>query len=92
VVTLLKNQLDSMHLDNRAMRLENEGMRCEMEALRKENAELRDVQQRHAQQIVELQALVEQFEQVLIGAHLLYDQVVEAKIEPKYKPPERRRK
>lgn len=93
--TLLKDQLDRVQAENRLIRQENGTLKCEMEVLRNENTRLMDVQQKHEQQISELRsdlrAVVEQFEQVLTGAHVLYEQVVELRVEPKYKPPERRK-
>ena len=74
----------------KSLRAENVTMHCEIEALQKENKSLKDVQQKHEQKIIELQALVEQFDQVLSGAHTLYDQVIEMNGQPKYKPPARR--
>ena len=71
---------------------ENGKLRCELNALRAENATLREIQGRHDKEILELQAIVERFDEVLGGAHVLYDQVVELHGEPKYKPPERRKK
>jgi len=61
-----------------------------MQTLRDENAKLLIVQEKHEREISELRTAVEQFEQVLTGAHVLYEQVVELNGQPKYKPPERR--
>jgi len=73
------------------LRSENATMHCEIEALQKENKLLKVVQQKHEQKIIDLQAIAEQFDQVLDGAHTLYGQVIELNGEPKYKPPARRK-
>lgn len=70
----------------------NSTLSCEIEALKSENIALRGVQQRHEQEITELQKIAEQFDEVLSGAHILFDQVVALNGQPKYKPPERRKK
>jgi chromosome segregation ATPase len=66
---------------------------CEMgkriDALTTENEHLRETQARHEKEITELQDL---FDVVLAGAHILHAQVVELHGEPKYKPPERRKR
>ena len=67
-------------------------LRNEVDQLRAENAALRQVQAKHEREISELQAMCEQFDEVLTGAHELYSQVVELNHTPKYKPPERRTK
>lgn len=60
---------------------ENEAMRAEIEALQKGQAE-------HERQIAALQMM---FDEVLTGAHTLFEQVVELRGEPRYRPPERRK-
>lgn len=47
--------------------------------------EIEDLKQR----IIELE---ERFDEVLTGAHVLYEQVVSNGLDPKYKPPERRKR
>lgn len=71
---------------------ENSALRCEVAELKNENAALRDIQQRHETEISELQVIAGKFEEVLGGAHMLYDQVIELNGAPLYKPPERRKK
>ena len=77
---LLSAQLESL-------KAENETMRCEIQALKKENTALKDIQEQQGQKISELQSIAEQFDQVLAGAQVLYDQVVGLNAEPKYQPP-----
>lgn len=88
-VTLLKKELEEQIGKVSA---ENSALRCQVAELRTENTSLRDVQQRHEHEIGELKAIAEKFEEVLGGAHMLYDQVIELNGAPKYKPPERRKK
>lgn len=71
---------------------ENQVLSCKLTALENENTELRNVQARHEKEITVLQSIAEKFDEVLGGAHTLYDQVVELHGEPKYKPPERRKR
>ncbi len=77
---LLSAQLETL-------KAENETMRCEIQALKKENSALKDIQEQQGLKISELQSIAEQFDQVLAGALVLYDQVVELNAEPKYEPP-----
>jgi cell division protein FtsB len=77
---LLSAQLETL-------KAENETMRCEIQALKKENSALKVIQEQQGQKISELQSIAEQFDQVLAGALVLYDQVVELNAEPKYQPP-----
>jgi ribosome-binding ATPase YchF (GTP1/OBG family) len=85
VLVLVKDELKSIKDENTALR-------CEVTEWKTKYADVVNVQQRHEQEIAELQKIAEQFDEVLGGAHVLYDQVVELKAEPKYKPPERRKK
>jgi hypothetical protein len=71
------------------LKAENETMRCEIQALQKENTALKTIQAEQGQQILELQSIAEQFDQVLEGALVLYDQVIELNVEPKYVPPKK---
>jgi hypothetical protein len=71
------------------LKAENETMRCEIQALQKENTTLKTIQAEQGQQILELQSIAEQFDQVLEGALVLYDQVIELNVEPKYVPPKK---
>ena len=87
---LIREQLDRLQTENSAIRTKNAALECEMQTLRDENAKLLIVQEKHEREISELRTAVEQFEQVLTGAHVLYEQVVELNGQPKYKPPERR--
>jgi hypothetical protein len=82
---LLEGQLKNL-------RTENAGLRCDIQALRDENISLREVQARQSQELLELRAAVDKFDEVIAGAHILYEQVVEMNGEPKYKPPERRKR
>jgi hypothetical protein len=77
---LLSAQLETL-------KAENETMRCQILAMQKENSALKDIQEQQGQKITELQSIAEQFDQVLAGALVLYDQVVELNAEPKYEPP-----
>jgi len=74
------------------IRSENSSLRCEVTELKSENAELEKVQKRHEYEIGELQKIADKFDEVLGGAHTLYDQVIDMDGTPKYKPPERRKK
>jgi len=82
---LLEEQLKNL-------RVENAGLRCDIQALREENVVLRDVQDKQSVELLDLRAVVDKFDEVLAGAHVLYGQVVELNGRPKYKPPERRKR
>lgn len=60
-------------------------MQNEIDQLREENKALKE-------EVAELREMCEQFDDVLSGAHALYDQLVENHHKPRYKPPERRKK
>ena len=96
VVMLVKaefeKKIQNMENEMGKLRNENGSLHSEMGTMRQENMALRDVQLRHEQEISELQAIVAKFEEVLGGAHILYDQVVELKGIPKYQPPARRKR
>jgi predicted RNase H-like nuclease (RuvC/YqgF family) len=68
---------------------------CDLQAenrlLRFELTEMRAVQAKHEGEIAHLNAMCEQFDEVLTGAHVLFGQVVELNGVPKWKPPERRK-
>jgi hypothetical protein len=67
-------------------------LRKEVDLLRADNTALRQVQAKHEREITHLQEMCNMFEEVLAGAHLLYEQVCELKVEPKYRPPQKRGK
>lgn len=89
MVALVKKELE---VQIKKVSAENGLLKCEVTELRSENEALRGVQQRHETEINKLQKVVEMFDEVLNGAHLLYSQVVELNGKPVYKPPERRKK
>lgn len=74
----------ALKLDERVQQLETQvdAQQKTIEILQCENVSLR----------ADHEKLAEEFERVLRGAHVLHDQVIELNGEPKYKPPNRRKK
>ena len=74
----------ALKLDDRIKHLEStvQQQQLEIGALQCENQLLR----------TDHQKLADDFDHVLIGAHMLHDQVIEMNGEPRYEPPERRKK
>ncbi|MFZ6029967.1 MAG: hypothetical protein ACOYYS_19815 [Chloroflexota bacterium] len=83
--TMEKYQAIADRAADRALRLDERVKQLE-ETVRQQQIVIETLQCENAA----LRADIDEFDKVLVGAHVLHDQVIELKGEPKYKPPARR--